>query len=143
MGLELGRAVMVGLRVCWVCYDGGLRLIIGGLRWWICTLQWVSEIFFFFILHSSRHCKIFFKLFSKMQSNTRKTIIFPKIICICICKYFTVENILRRNKRSPSKNSFAFSQEPTISHSKNQPSSKNSFAFFQEPTISQKRGIKH
>uniref|UniRef100_A0A2N9EX27 Uncharacterized protein n=1 Tax=Fagus sylvatica TaxID=28930 RepID=A0A2N9EX27_FAGSY len=33
VGLELGRVVMVGLRVCWVCYDGGLRLIIGGLRW--------------------------------------------------------------------------------------------------------------
>ena len=25
--------------VCWVCYDGGLWLIIGGLQWWVCTLQ--------------------------------------------------------------------------------------------------------
>ena len=61
VGLELDRSVMVGLQVCWVCgfaglrvcYDGGLRLIIGGLRWWVCTLQWVSEIFFsfFFFFH--------------------------------------------------------------------------------------------
>ena len=33
-----------------------------------------------------------------MQTNTGKTIIFSEIICIC--KHFTVKNILRRNKRS-------------------------------------------
>ena len=112
MGLELRRVVMVGLwvcgfagfvglLVCWVCCDGGLRLIIGGLRWWVCTLQWVSEfsfLFFSFILLCSKHSKIFFRPFSKMQSNTGKTIIFPEFICIC--KHFMVENILRRNKRS-------------------------------------------
>ena len=86
--------VVVGL---WVCYDGGLRLIIGGLWWLVCTLEWVSE-FSFFILRCSKHCKIFFRLFSKMQSNTGKTIIFSEIIYIY--KYFTVENVLRRNKRN-------------------------------------------
>ena len=89
--------VVVGLLGLWVCCDGGLRLIIGGLWWWVCTLQWVSE-FSFFILRCSKHCKIFFRLFSKMQSNIGKTIIFPEIIYIY--KYFTVKNVLRRNKQS-------------------------------------------
>ena len=52
VGLELGRAVMVGL---WVCCDGGFvgffMVVCSGLRWWVCTLQWVSEFFFFFFFH--------------------------------------------------------------------------------------------
>ena len=65
---EVGFAVMVGL---WVV-----------LWWFVVDLQWfvvvcgggiaVSDFFFFF----SKHCKIFFRLFSKMQTNTKKTNIF-------------------------------------------------------------------
>ena len=73
VGLELERAVMVGL---WVCCDGGFvgffMVVCGGLRWWVCTLQWVSYFFIFFVLRCSKYCKIFFKLFSRMQSNTGK-----------------------------------------------------------------------
>uniref|UniRef100_A0A2N9GLR5 DUF7811 domain-containing protein n=1 Tax=Fagus sylvatica TaxID=28930 RepID=A0A2N9GLR5_FAGSY len=61
VGLELGCAVMVGLWVCLVCgfagfvgllvcgfaglrvcCDGGLRLIIGGLRWWV--YRWIAVV---------------------------------------------------------------------------------------------------
>ena len=52
-------------------FYGGLQWICGGLRWWDCTLQWVSYLFIYFFiiiifLHCSKYCKIFFKLFSKM-----------------------------------------------------------------------------
>jgi hypothetical protein len=59
-----GFAVMVGL---WVVY--------GGL-WWIAVSGGFFFFFFFFILRCSKHCKIFFRLFSKMQTNTEKTNVF-------------------------------------------------------------------
>ncbi len=91
----------VGLRWVWLsgfCCDGRfVGFFYGGLRWWVCICCgfWF---FLFFILRCLKHWKIFFRLFSKMQSNTGKKIIFPKIIYIC--KHFTVDNILRQNKRS-------------------------------------------
>jgi hypothetical protein len=60
-----GFAVMMGL---WVVYGGFAVVCGGGIA--------VSNFFFFFILHCSKHCKIFFILFSKMQTNTEKTNIF-------------------------------------------------------------------
>ena len=33
-------------------FYGGLWLIIGGLRWWVCTLQWISEFSFLFFSFS-------------------------------------------------------------------------------------------
>ena len=89
--LVCGFAMMV---VCgWLSVDcgGGFALCNGFLKFFFLFS-------FFFILRCSKHCKIFFRLFSKMQSNIGKTIIFPEIICIF--KHFTVENILRRNKRN-------------------------------------------
>jgi hypothetical protein len=86
VGLELRRAVMVGL---WVFLWWFAVVVCGGLRWWVCTLQWVSDFFFFFffILRCFKHCKIFFRLFSGMQPNTGK-----KLFSL---KSFTFANILR------------------------------------------------
>ena len=110
VGLDLGRAVMVGLRVCWVCGFAGL---LGLLWWWFAVdYRWIAVVglhfavdfwiffsfLFFFILRCSKHSKIFFRLFSGMQPNTGKKIIFPEIIYIC--KHFTVKNNLQQNKRS-------------------------------------------
>jgi hypothetical protein len=60
--------------------------------WWIAVVglqHWVSDFFFFFlfILRCSKHCKTFFRLFSKMQPNTGK-----KKFSL---KSFTFANILR------------------------------------------------
>ena len=72
------------------------------LWWFAVDLRWIAVvglhlqwffIFSFFHFTLPKHWKIFFRLFSKMQSNTGKTIIFPEIIYIY--KYFTVENVLR------------------------------------------------
>ena len=52
-----------------------------------------------FVLRCSKHnVEYFLEHFPRVQTNTGKTNIFLKIICIC--KHFTVENVLRRNKRS-------------------------------------------
>ena len=66
---EVGFAVMVGL---WVV-----------LWWFVVDLRWFAVVglrflifFFILILRCSKHCKIFFRLFSKMQTNTKKTNIF-------------------------------------------------------------------
>jgi hypothetical protein len=64
-----GFVVMVGL---WVVY-GGLWWISGG---GIAVSNLFYYYYFFFILHCSKHCKIFFRLFSKMQTNTEKTNVF-------------------------------------------------------------------
>ena len=70
----------------WVCgfFYSGLRWIYGGLRWWVCICNsfWF---FLFFILRCPKHWKIFFRLFSKMQSNTGK-----KLFSL---KWFTFANI--------------------------------------------------
>ena len=50
------------------------------------------------ISQNSKITKIFSEAFSRIQPNTRKEIIFTKIIYIE--KNFTVENNLQRNKRS-------------------------------------------
>jgi hypothetical protein len=42
----VGFAVMVGLWIFFMVVCGGY----GGLRWWVCTLQWVSNFFLFFFL---------------------------------------------------------------------------------------------
>jgi hypothetical protein len=96
-----------GLLGLWVC-DGGFAVMVG-FYMVVCGRFTVDcgggfalavgfYFFFFFILHCSKHCKIFFRLFSRMQPNTGKKIIFPKIIYIC--KHFTVKNNLQRNKQS-------------------------------------------
>ena len=91
-----GVAGFVGLW-WWVCgfFYGGLRWIYGGFA--LAVGFWF---FFFFILCCSKHCKMFFRLFSGMQPNTGKKIIFLEIIYIC--KHFMVKNDLQRNKQSLS-----------------------------------------
>jgi hypothetical protein len=98
-------ASLLGL---WVCCDGGfvgffyggLWLIIGGLLWWVCTLQWISEffLFFFFSFYVAPNTVKYFSDYFPVQPNTGKKIIFLEIIYIC--KHFMVENDLQRNKWS-------------------------------------------
>jgi hypothetical protein len=69
VGLQLGCTVMVGL---WVCCDGGFVgffMVVCGGGFVLCS---GFLIFFFFILRCSKYYKIFFRLFSRMQSNTGK-----------------------------------------------------------------------
>ena len=62
--------------------------VFGGLQWFMVGLQWVSDcVFFFFILRCTKHCKIFFGLFSGMQPNTEIKLFFLKL--------FSFANILR------------------------------------------------
>jgi hypothetical protein len=86
---------------------GGLMADCGG---GIALCSGFLNFFFLFILRSSKHCKIFFRLFSKMQPNIGKKIIFLEIIYIC--KHFTVKNNLQRNKRSLSVSSNTY--EPIL-----------------------------
>jgi hypothetical protein len=66
--------------------------IFGGFQWfWV----WFFLLFCFTLLQT-HNVEYFPKHFPRMQTNTRKTIIFPKIIYIY--KYFTVKNILYQNK---------------------------------------------
>ena len=91
VGLELGSELLVeggtgSLLGLWVC-DGGFAVMValwsffmvvcggfmvdcgGGIA--LCS-GFLDFFFFFFILRYFKHCKIFFKLFSEMQSNIGK-----------------------------------------------------------------------
>ena len=66
--------------------------------WSIPVVLGVGFFCFLFYVTLNTQCKIFVGSFSKVQTNTEKTIIFPKIIFIY--KHFTLENNLHQNKRS-------------------------------------------
>jgi hypothetical protein len=94
----VGVWLAVGCRVAY----GGLR---DGSRWWFPFLinsGGFGCVFFFFFLTllQTHNIKYLLDHFPRMQTNTGKTIIFPKIIYIY--KHFTVKNNLHRNK--PSQN---------------------------------------
>jgi hypothetical protein len=77
---------------CGVAHGGGFHF------WSIPVVLGVGFFCFLFYVAPNTQCKIFVGSFSKVQTNTGKTIIFFKIIFIY--KHFMVENNLHRNKRS-------------------------------------------
>ncbi len=101
----------------WVNFGGGLARggLQGGSRW-VCGVArcggfhfWSIPVvlgvgfflFFCFTLLQTHNVKYLLNHFPRMQTNTGKTIIFSEIIYIC--KHFTVENNLHRNKRNLSR----------------------------------------
>ena len=82
------------------------------LRWFAVDLRWIAVvglhlqwflIFSFFHFTLPQTLENIFQTIFQNAIKHRKKIIFPEIIYIC--KHFTVENILRRNKRSPREES--------------------------------------
>ena len=78
MGLELEHAVMVGL---WVCCDGGFvgffMVVCGGLRWWVCTLEWVSYFFIFFSFYVAPNIVKYFSNYFPECNQTQEKNYFP------------------------------------------------------------------
>jgi hypothetical protein len=59
-----------------MCCDGGFvgffMVVCGGLRWWVCTLQWVSNFFFLLFYVAPNTVKYFSDYFPKCNQTQEK-----------------------------------------------------------------------